>query len=82
MNDKKEKKNKVQMPMSIAIEKSMQELIDKVNELASKYNLTNYMLFQITNNINQIVAQNLEQEKAIYEKNLKEKNGGKTENEK
>ena len=77
MNDKKEKKNKVQMPMSIAIEKSMQELIDKVNELSSKY-----MLFQITNNINQIVSQNLEQEKSIYEKNLKEKNGGKTENEK
>ena len=82
MNDKKEKKNKVQMPMSVAVEKTTQELIDKVNELSEKYSLTNYMLFQIINSITQIVAQNLEQEKAIYEKNLKEKNGGKTENEK
>ncbi len=78
----KEKKNKVQMPMSVSIEKSTQELIDKVNELSEKYTLTNYMLFQITNNINQIVAQNIEQEKAIYEERVKKEMEENTENEK
>lgn len=68
MKDKKE--NKVQMPMTVAIEKATQELIDDVNKVSKKYQLTNYMLFQIINNITQIVEQNMEQEKTMYYQNL------------
>lgn len=76
--EKEAKKNiseekEIQMPVSVAMEKATQEMIEKLNEVSNKYHLPFYLLLKVVEPISQELVRNIQLEKENYEESIKEK---------
>lgn len=79
MKDSNEKESRVEMPTSVAVEKALYELVEKINEISEKYRFPYYLLNDIVEKIHLEIQQQIQFEKKYYQDILREKENQKEE---